>query len=61
MEVNLVGDAKLTLGALAPFLKRRSDRSWEETIRKNVAEWWRLMEDRAHLAAKPINPQRVFW
>jgi pyruvate dehydrogenase (quinone) len=61
MEVNLVGDAKLTLGALVPFLKRKADRSWEEKIIKGVAEWWRLMGDRAQLPARPINPQRVFW
>lgn len=61
MEVNLVGDAKLTLGALVPFLKRERDRAWENRIMKSVAEWSALMRDRAHVAANPINPQRVFW
>ncbi len=61
MEVNLVGDAKLTLGALVPFLKRKTERGWEERIVRAVAEWWRLMADRAQIAARPINPQRVFW
>jgi pyruvate dehydrogenase (quinone) len=28
---------------------------------KGVAEWSALMKDRAHVAANPINPQRVFW
>jgi pyruvate dehydrogenase (quinone) len=60
-EVNLVGDARLTLGALIPLLKRKADRSWERRIERSVASWWRLMEDRAHVAAKPLNPQRVFW
>jgi pyruvate dehydrogenase (quinone) len=60
MEVNLIGDAKLTLGALVPFLKRKNDRSWEARVAKWVSEWWRLMEDRAHVDARPINPQRVF-
>lgn len=60
MEVNLVGDAKLTLGALTPYLKRKTDRKWEDQIRKNVDEWWRLVADRAQVEAKPINPQRVF-
>jgi pyruvate dehydrogenase (quinone) len=55
------GRNALDMIALSPFLKRKSDRTWEETIRKNVANWWRLMGDRAHIAAKPINPQRVFW
>jgi pyruvate dehydrogenase (quinone) len=60
MEVNLVGDAKLTLGALVPYLKRKPDRGWQNRIEKGVAEWWRLMADRAQLPAHPINPQRVF-
>jgi pyruvate dehydrogenase (quinone) len=61
MQVNLVGDAKLTLGALVPYLKRKSDRTWEDRIKKSVAAWWALMSDRAHIEANPINPQRVFW
>ncbi len=61
MEVSLVGDAKLTLGALLPYLKRKKDRSWQRKLEKGVGEWWSLMHDRAHVPAKPINPQRVFW
>jgi pyruvate dehydrogenase (quinone) len=60
-EVNLVGDARLTLGALIPFLERKSDRSWQRRVERGTAEWWKLMEDRAHVPANPINPQRVFW
>lgn len=61
MEVNLVGDARLTLAALLPYLERKAERAWERRIEDAVAEWWALMERRAHLAAKPLNPQRVFW
>ncbi len=61
MEVNLVGDAKLTLGALVPYLKRKTERGWEKKIAEHVDAWWRLMADRAQIAARPINPQRVFW
>ncbi len=61
MQVHLVGDAKLALGALVPYLRRKTEREWEEKVTKRVAEWWRLMADRAQIAAKPINPQRVFW
>jgi pyruvate dehydrogenase (quinone) len=61
MDVSLVGDAKLTLGALLPYLKPKKDRSWQAKIERTVAEWWSLMHDRAHLAANPLNPQRVFW
>ncbi|MCK9689681.1 thiamine pyrophosphate-requiring protein [Scleromatobacter humisilvae] len=61
MEINLVGDAKLTLQALLPLLKTNPDRSWRDTIESNVRDWWRVLESRAMTDAKPINPQRVFW
>jgi pyruvate dehydrogenase (quinone) len=61
MEVNLQGDAMLTLRALVPLLERKTDRSWRESIEKNVREWWEIMQARAMLPAKPINPQRLFW
>jgi pyruvate dehydrogenase (quinone) len=61
MEVGLVGDSAETLRALIPLLHRKEDRSWRERIEREVGEWWRLMEERAHLAAEPINPQLVFW
>ncbi len=60
MEVNLVGDSAETLRALAPRLERKEDRSWRQKIEGEVAEWWNLIEHRAHLAADPINPQLVF-
>jgi pyruvate dehydrogenase (quinone) len=60
MEAHLVGDAGATLAALGPLLKRKSDRAWREQIEKHVAAWWRLMNERAHDGADPINPQRVF-
>jgi pyruvate dehydrogenase (quinone) len=61
MHAHLVGDAKLTLGALVPYLERKTDRRWEQRVAKGVSDWWRLMADRAQLAANPMNPQRVFW
>jgi len=60
-EVNLVGDSAETLRALMPYLQRKTDRQWRETIEKNIVEWWKLLEARAMNEAKPINPQRVFW
>jgi pyruvate dehydrogenase (quinone) len=60
MEVNLVGDSVETLRALIPRLRRKEDRSWRERIERGVAEWWELMDRRAHLEAEPINPQLVF-
>jgi pyruvate dehydrogenase (quinone) len=60
-EVNLVGDARETLKLLIPYLQRKTDRSWRETIEENVSNWWKVLEARAMSEAKPINPQRVFW
>ncbi len=61
MEVNLVGDSATTLKALAPLIKRKSDRAWREKIEKNVKEWWKTLQAIAHESGEPINPQRVFW
>lgn len=61
MEVGLVGDARETLRALLPLLKRKEDRSWRDTIEKGIRSWWKVMEGRAMNSANPINPQRVFW
>jgi pyruvate dehydrogenase (quinone) len=61
MEVNLVGDAAETLGALLPLLDRKEDRGWREKIENEVGEWWNLIEHRAQLEADPINPQLVFY
>jgi pyruvate dehydrogenase (quinone) len=61
MEINLQGDSRETLRALIPLLVRKSDRTWQEKIEKDVAEWWKVLEARAMKGANPINPQRVFW
>jgi pyruvate dehydrogenase (quinone) len=60
-EVNIVADAGHALRALLPRLTEKADRSWRETIEKNVAGWWRTMEQQAMLDAKPINPMRIVW
>jgi pyruvate dehydrogenase (quinone) len=59
VEAALIGDAKETLRALIPKLERKQDRSWRKEIEGQVAEWWRVVEDRAHMDADPMNPQRV--
>jgi pyruvate dehydrogenase (quinone) len=61
MEVNLVGDAAETLGALLPMLKQKSDGAWRKTIAGNLKEWWKTLEARAMKSADPVNPQRVTW
>ncbi|HEX4377554.1 MAG TPA: thiamine pyrophosphate-requiring protein [Steroidobacteraceae bacterium] len=61
MEVSLHGDSGETLRALMPLLQPKSDLSWRRKIEKNVADWWKLMDERAHVPANPVNPQRVVW
>ncbi len=61
MDVNLHGDSKETLSALIPLLEYKSDRSWQNTIMENIKDWWKSLEAKAMIDAKPINPQRVFW
>jgi pyruvate dehydrogenase (quinone) len=59
-EVDLQGDAAATLRALAPLLRRKEDRSWQETIASGVEDWWQVLEQRALAPADPVNPQLVF-
>ncbi|HKN96475.1 MAG TPA: thiamine pyrophosphate-requiring protein [Pseudonocardiaceae bacterium] len=60
-EVNLVGDAAATLRALNARLRRKENRSWRETIERNVADWWAVVERQALMPATPSNPMRVLW
>jgi len=61
MDVHLVGDAANTLRELLPHLKRKSDRSWRDSLEKEIEDWWKVVETRAMQPADPLNPQRVFW
>ena len=62
MEVNLQGDSARTLRLLAELLepKGEASRAWRARIEASVADWWKTLENRAMLSAKPVNPQRVF-
>ena len=59
-EVNLVGDAAATLRGLIPLLERKEHGSWRSGIEDNVSKWWATMDEEAHVAAKPVNPMRIF-
>jgi pyruvate dehydrogenase (quinone) len=59
MDVHLVGDSKETLKALLPLLKRKENRDWQRFICSEVATWWRILDDQAHVKGDPINPQLV--
>ena len=60
-EVPLHGGARETLAALLPMLDVKSDRSWRGEIEDGITAWWQTLEERAHAAARPVNPQRVVW
>ena len=47
MEVNLVGDSAETLKALLPQLQERPNVPGGTKIEKNVADWWKTLEERA--------------
>jgi pyruvate dehydrogenase (quinone) len=59
VDVQLVGDAKLTLRQLIPLLRYKQDRSWREKIEKEVRQWDAILNDRAMQDGNPMNPQRV--
>ena len=61
MEVNLVGDSALTLQALLPHLKPKQDRSWQDSLKGKIVDWWEGERERANLSADPINPEYLFW
>ncbi|HYE78933.1 MAG TPA: thiamine pyrophosphate-dependent enzyme, partial [bacterium] len=61
MDVNLHGDASLTLRALLPYLRPKGESDWTRTIRRNIGEWWELMDRMAYVEAKPLNPRQVLW
>ncbi|MBQ5950443.1 thiamine pyrophosphate-requiring protein [Massilia sp. ST3] len=60
MELNLVGDARASLRALIPLLRRKTDRAWRERIERDVRESRARLAERARLPGKPVNPQRAF-
>src|SRR5581483_10154818 len=61
MELGLVGDAKATLQELIPLVQHKTDRRFREMLEQEIADWWKLVEERALQDAYPINPQRLFW
>lgn len=61
VEVGLVGNAKQTLEALLPFLRRNPNRAFLERAQKGMRDWWALMDKRARRDDTPIKPERVAW
>src|SRR5690606_31885244 len=59
-QVNLVGDAALTLQELIPQLRRKPDRSFREQVEAGVRRWWEVIAEEAAVPAEPVNPMRPF-
>ena len=59
VDLGLTGDAKATLEALIPLLKRKQDRSFLETAQRRMIEWSDLMSKREHRDDMPLKPQVV--
>jgi len=60
-DVSLVGDSRDTLKALIPMLEKKADRDWQDWIVEERKIWDRILDERAHQAGDPVNPERVFW
>ncbi|HKJ89692.1 MAG TPA: thiamine pyrophosphate-requiring protein [Oceanipulchritudo sp.] len=60
MEVNLTGDARLTLEGLLPLLEEKEAADWRDSIKTDITNWWDKLAQRARQTANPINPQLLF-
>jgi pyruvate dehydrogenase (quinone) len=57
VEVGLVGDSRVTLGALLPLLERKTSRSFLELAQKRMLSWLARMDEQASRPDKPMKPQ----
>jgi pyruvate dehydrogenase (quinone) len=62
MDLALEGDSRASLKALLGLLERKQDRSWQQKIEHNVADWWKLMDEQGEPADRDgrIRPQGLF-
>jgi pyruvate dehydrogenase (quinone) len=62
MDLALIGDAKDSLAELLPLLHPKTDRSWQESLIKEVEKWWQVMERRAEPTELNgrLRPQALF-
>jgi len=61
VECALVGDAATTLRALLDRLEPKKPGRWRPRVENAARTWWEEEEQRAHLEARPLNPERFFW
>ncbi|MGY1434169.1 thiamine pyrophosphate-requiring protein [Streptomyces reniochalinae] len=60
MEVNLLGDVKVTLAALLDRLERVEDRSWQNHVIDDMRAWNEVCDHQAATSADPVNPRYVY-
>ncbi len=60
MELALTGDVAATCEALLPLLDRKADTGWRDRISGWNDDWHKVVTERAHAKANPVNPQRIF-
>jgi pyruvate dehydrogenase (quinone) len=61
VEFGLVGDSRLILQRLLPYLTRKEERSFLQKAQEGMQEWRSLMEERGTRDDKPMKPQVVAW
>jgi pyruvate dehydrogenase (quinone)/pyruvate oxidase len=59
VDAGLLGDAKTTLAALLPLLRRNTSRDFLDDAKLGMQKWHKRMEERATSQAKPMKPQVV--
>ena len=59
VEVGLVGDARESLAALLPRLRRHDDRRFLEEAQRGAREWRQLLHDAVERPGAPMKPGRI--
>ncbi|HVU32071.1 MAG TPA: thiamine pyrophosphate-dependent enzyme [Opitutaceae bacterium] len=57
VEVGLAGDARQTLDALQPLLRRKTNRRFLERAQQGMRDWNKLMHERSSRMDMPMKPQ----
>ncbi len=58
-EVGLIGDSRSVLKALLPMIQRKQDRSFLESMQKEMEEWNNYLAEHAKREDKPLKPQVI--
>ncbi|MEN3353487.1 MAG: hypothetical protein V7640_1645 [Betaproteobacteria bacterium] len=61
VDLGLAGDARATLAALLPLLRRNDDRAFLECAQERMGRWWQFVEHLGTRQSTPLKPQVVAW